>query len=165
MSLVLSSIAAAVCVMFASLVGVIFTHQALGAWMQRRITYLATFSAGVLTVLAYHLVREAFHESGSVALAAASVAGGVVLLEIIHRLLPDMHHHHEAPADHSHTRVDGRRVLVSDAIHSVTDGFLIVPAFLVDWRIGAAATFGIFLHELVQEISEFFVLKEAGQPD
>ncbi|RJQ33807.1 hypothetical protein C4556_03785 [Candidatus Parcubacteria bacterium] len=165
MSLIFISTLAAVCVMFASLVGVIFTHQALGAWMQRRLTYLATFSAGVLTVLAYHLVEEAFHESESVALAAASVVGGVVLLEIIHHLLPDMHHHHEAPADHSHTRMDGRRVLVSDAIHNVTDGFLIVPAFLVDWRIGAAATFGIFLHELVQEISEFFVLKEAGYSD
>src|SRR3989344_2269002 len=165
MSLIFISTLAAVCVMLASLVGVVFTHQAPGAWMQRRLTYLATFSAGVLTILAYHLVEEAFYESESVALAAASVVGGVVLLEILHRLLPDMHHHHEAPADHIHTRVDGRRVLVSDAIHNVTDGFLIVPAFLVDLRIGAAATFGIFLHELVQEISEFFVLKEAGYSD
>ena len=165
MSLALISLAAAVCVMLASLAGVVFIHQALGSWMQRRLTYLATFSGGGLTILAYHLVEEAFHESESAALAAASIIAGVVVLEILHHILPDMHHHHEAPADHRHTRVDGRRVLASDAIHNVTDGFLIVPAFLVDWKIGVAATFGIFLHELVQEISEFFVLKEAGYSD
>jgi len=162
MSPILISIAAAVFVMSASLTGVIFTNQAIGAWMRQRLTYLATFSAGVLTVLAYHLVEEAFHESTSTVLAVASVVAGLVMLEVIHHVLPDTHHHHEAPVDHAHTTVDGRRVLISDAVHNVTDGFLIVPAFLVDWKIGIAATFGVFLHELVQEISEFFVLQEAG---
>lgn len=165
MSLLLISSIAAVCVMFASLVGVIFTNRALGNWMRARLTYLATFSAGVLGVLAYHLLEESFHETGSVALVAASVIAGIVVLEIVHHLLPNSHHHHEAPVDHTHTPVDGRRVLISDGIHNVTDGFLIVPAFLVDWKIGVAATFGIFLHELVQEVSEFFVLKEAGYSD
>ena len=162
MSPILISIAAAVFVMSASLTGVIFTNQALGVWMRQRLMYLATFSAGVLIVLAYHLIEETFHESASFVLAAASVVAGLVMLEVIHRVLPDTHHHHEAPVDHVHTTVDGRRVLISDAVHNVTDGFLIVPAFLVDWKIGIAATLGVFLHEIVQEISEFFVLKEAG---
>ena len=151
--------------MLASLVGVVFTHQAFGAWMRVRLTYLATFSAGVLTVLAYHLIGEAFRESASVMLAIVSIIAGAVILEMIHRVLPDTHHHHEAPVGHTHTAIDGRRILISDAVHNVTDGFLIVPAFLVDWKIGVAATFGIFLHELVQGISQFFVLKEAGYSD
>src|SRR3989344_4076553 len=131
MSPILISIAAAVFVMSASLTGVIFTNQALGVWMRQRLMYLATFSAGVLIVLAYHLIEETFHESASFVLAAASVVAGLVMLEVIHRVLPDTHHHHEAPVDHVHTTVDGRRVLISDAVHNVTDGFLIVPAFLV----------------------------------
>ena len=164
MSLALISFAAAFCVMLVSLVGIVFTSKTLGLWMQGRLAYLATFSAGVLSVLAYHLIEEAFLESTAV-LAVLSIAAGIIALEIIHYLLPDPHHHHEAPADHRHTHIDGRRVLVSDAVHNVTDGFLIVPAFLVDWKIGVAATIGIMLHELVQEVSEFFVLREAGYSD
>lgn len=150
--------------MLASLIGVIFTSNTLGSWMRERLTYLATFSGGVLIILAYHLLEESFHESGSIIIVAGSIVTGVTLFEILHRLLPhdDRHHHHGEYADHTHTPVDGRRVLVSDGVHNVTDGFLIVPAFLVDWKLGLAATLGIFFHELVQEISEFFILKEAG---
>ncbi len=164
MTIILFSVAAALCVMSASLVGVIFIHRTLGAWMRPRLTYLATFSAGVLTILAYHLIEEAFHEAESVALIAGSIVAGVVVLEIIHYVLPheDEHHHHGEASGHTHSPVDGRRVLISDSVHNVTDGFLIVPAFLIDWRFGIAATVGIFFHELVQEISEFFILKEAG---
>ena len=129
--------------------------------MPRYTSYLATFSAGVLGVLAYHLIREALLESASTLLVVGSIIAGVLLLEILHRIIPHAHHHHEA-SPHEHTAVDGRRVLISDAIHNIGDGFLIVPAFLVDVSIGIAATVGIMLHELVQEISEFFILKQAG---
>src|SRR3989338_1157329 len=161
MSPVLWSIAAGFSVMLVSLSGIIFASHALSAWMGSRLTYLATFSAGVLTILSYHLVGESLRESSS-ALAAGSILAGVIVMEIIHHLLPYVHHHHEIPSDHAHTAIDGRKVLVSDAVHNITDGFIIVPAFFVDWTIGLAATAGILLHELVQGISEFFVLREAG---
>lgn len=160
----LFSILAGVCVMLVSLSGIIFTSNRLGYWMKSRITYLATFSAGVLSVLAYHLIGEAFASATSLPVVAACIVIGVVALEVIHGFIPDSHHHHEE-ADHAHTHVDGRRVLLSDAVHNVTDGFLIVSAFFADWRIGVGATVGIMLHELVQEISEFFVLKHAGYTD
>ncbi len=150
--------------MFVSLSGVIFTSNRFGHWMKSRITYLATFSAGVLSVLAYHLIGEAFEGATSLPVVAACIVIGVVALEIVHGFIPDSHHHHEE-ANHSHSHVDGRRVLLSDAVHNITDGFLIVSAFLADWRIGVGATVGIMLHELVQEISEFFVLKHAGYTD
>jgi zinc and cadmium transporter len=154
---------AAGAVMLVSFAGVVFTYRTLGSWLERNLTYLATFSAGVLAVLSYHLIEEALHEAPSLAVVAGSVVGGAVLLEIIHRFMPaEAHHHHEMPIDHGHTAVDGRRILITDAVHNVTDGFILVPAFLLDWRAGVAATVGIVLHEMVQEISEFFVLKEAG---
>lgn len=149
-------------IMFVSLAGVIFTYQSLGSWMRKHLTYLATFSAGVLSLLAYHLIEESLHESPTAAIAAGSILAGVIVMELIHHLLPHFHHHHEIPTDHTHTPIDGRKVLITDAVHNVTDGFIIVPAFFVDWTIGLAATVGILVHELVQEISEFFVLKEAG---
>ena len=162
MSPIIASVVAAICVMVVSLSGVIFTSQTLGAWMRSLLTYLATFSAGVLSILAYHLIKESLHEAPTAAFAAGSILAGIIVMEIIHHLLPEEHHHHELPADHSHTPIDGRKVLVSDAVHNITDGFIIVPAFFVDLSIGVAATAGILLHELVQEVSEFFVLKEAG---
>lgn len=162
MSPVIASLVAAASIMFISLAGVIFTYQSLGSWMRRHLTYLATFSAGVLSLLAYHLIEESLHEAPTAAIAAGSILAGVIIMELIHHLLPHLHHHHDIPTDHTHTPIDGRKVLVSDAVHNVTDGFIIVPAFFVDWTIGLAATVGILVHELVQEISEFFVLKEAG---
>lgn len=157
----LFSVGAGLAVMVVSLSGVIFTSNTVGAWLKPRLAYLATFSAGVLAVLAYHLIEEALHEASSFTVVAASLVVGVVALEIIHGLVPDAHHHHEA-TDHSHSAIDGRRVLISDGVHNITDGFLIVSSFLADWRIGIGATLGIMLHESVQEISEFFVLKHAG---
>jgi zinc and cadmium transporter len=155
---------AAFSVMVISLVGVIFTYKTLGGWMHRNLTYLATFSAGVLAVLAYHLIEDALHEAESLAVVVGSVIVGAVALELVHHLLPaNAHHHHGVPEEsHTHDAVDGRRVLLSDAVHNITDGFILVPAFLLDWRAGVAATVGILLHEMVQEVSEFFVLKEAG---
>ncbi|PIR82769.1 hypothetical protein COU20_00360 [Candidatus Kaiserbacteria bacterium CG10_big_fil_rev_8_21_14_0_10_59_10] len=154
---------AAFVIMLASLAGVLFTFKALGTWMHLRLAYLTTFAAGVLAVLVWHLFEEALHE-GEGWLVALSALGGVAILELLRRFLPgaDAHHHHEAPMDHAHTGIDGRRLLVSDSFHHITDGFLIVPAFLVDWRLGVAASVGIFLHEVVLQIAQFFILKEAG---
>ena len=146
MSPVLWSIAAGFGVMLISLSGVIFTSKALGAWMRSRLTYLATFSAGVLTILSYHLIEESVRESSSAALAVGSILAGGIVMEIIHHLLPDVHHHHDVPSDHAHTAIDGRKVLVSDAVHNVTDGFIIVPAFFIDWSILLAAIGWIPMH-------------------
>jgi zinc and cadmium transporter len=153
---------AAVAVMLISLSGVLFASQALSRWMQSNLTYLATFSGGVFLIVVYHLLAETLHESGSVALATGAVLFGVALMEALHHLLPAEHHHHNVEHAHSHTSVDGRRVLLSDALHNVGDGVLLVAAFATNWWIGVTATIGILIHELVQEISEFFVLKEAG---
>lgn len=161
---ILYSLIASVVIMSGSLAGVLFTSNTLGAWMRPRISYLATFSAGVLSVLSYHLITEALENASSLTVIVVSVTAGIIILEIIHGLVPDAHHHHEA-TDHAHSEVDGRRVLISDGIHNITDGFLIVSAFLAGWQIGVAATIAIFFHECVQEISQFFVLKHAGYSD
>jgi zinc and cadmium transporter len=153
---------AAFAVMLVSLTGAVFASQALSQWTRSNLTYLATFSGGVFLMVVYHLLAETIHESTSIALAAGAVLFGATLLEALHHLLPAEHHHHNVEHAHAHTPVDGRRVLLSDALHNVGDGVLLVAAFATSWAIGLAATIGILIHELVQEISEFFVLREAG---
>ncbi|MEK7509846.1 MAG: ZIP family metal transporter [Patescibacteria group bacterium] len=161
MSVALVSLAAAGAVMLISLSGVIFAAGPLQRWMQRNLPFLATFSGGVFLIVVFHLLEESLRE-GSVALAASAVLFGAALIEALHHLLPTAHHHHSTEHAHTHTSIDGRRVLVSDAIHNVGDGVLLVASFTVGWYVGLAAAIGVLVHEFVQEISEFFVLREAG---
>jgi zinc and cadmium transporter len=161
MTITFISFIAALAVMLISLSGVLFAAGPLHRLAHRNLPYLATFAGGVFLIVVYHLLEESLHE-GSVAMAAGAILFGAALMEALHHLLPDTHHHHSTENTHAHTSIDGRRVLLSDALHNVGDGVLIVASFAVDFYVGVAATIGILIHEFVQEISEFFVLKEAG---
>ncbi len=161
MSITLMSFMAALAVMLVSLSGVLFASGFLRTWMQRNLPYLATFAGGVFIIVIYHLLEESLHE-GSVALAAGAVLFGAALIESLHHLLPSGHHHHSIEHGHEHSPIDGRRVLASDAVHNVGDGVLIVASFSAGPATGVAATLGILIHEFVQEVSEFFVLRSAG---
>jgi len=154
---------AALSVMAISLIGVIFLSRRLGTWIHRHLTYLATFAAGVFIIVAWHLAEEAIHEGGWIVGLGAMLVGAA-LMESINFFFP-AHHHHDTHHDHAHNDIDGRRVLLSDALHNIGDGILIVAAFSADLYIGIATTIGVLLHELVQETSEFFVLKESGYSD
>lgn len=156
-----AALIASLLVMATSLAGVIFTAGQLGRWMQKYLTYLTTFSAGVFLLVAYHLAEEAVHEGGWLA-GVSSVIIGALIMESIHFLLPTKHHHHGVGHDHAHTPIDGRSMLLSDALHNIGDGILLVGAFATNLYVGIAATVGVILHETVQEISEYFVLREAG---
>lgn len=157
-----AALIAALIIMLVSLSGVLFAAEVLRAWVQRNLTYLATFAGGVFLLVVYQLLKETLHESSSLALAAGSIIFGAALMQALHHLMPDTHHHHETVHDHAHSSVDGRRVLVSDAFHNIGDGVLLVATFAVSVPVGIAASIGIVLHELVQEVSEFFVLRGSG---
>jgi len=147
--------------MLASLLGAILMWFSAGKWFEKNLRYLVTFAAGVFIIVSYGLFTEAIELGGSVMMIAITAISGAVFLEISGHLIPDSHHHHGSHA-HEHTATDARRLLLGDAIHNVIDGFLLVPAFLIDVRVGIVTAAAIFFHEVVQEISEFFVLKEAG---
>jgi zinc and cadmium transporter len=51
---------------------------------------------------------------------------------------------------------------VSDGIHNLGDGIVIVASFMASSALGIATTLSIMVHEMLQEISEFFVLRDAG---
>lgn len=161
MSTSLYPLLAAAVVMAVSLSGVFFSADILRSWMQRNLPYLATFAGGVFLLVVFHLLDETLHESSSFALVAGSILFGAAIMVALHHVLP-AHHHHESEHDHSHSHIDGRRVLISDAFHNIGDGVLLVATYAISIPVGIAATIGIVLHELVQEISEFFVLKSSG---
>jgi zinc and cadmium transporter len=126
---------------------------------------LVSFSAGVFLLSAGALALEVFE------IFAATVWQGIFLIlcgyglaSTIEFVFPESHHHHDPQNHdgHSHDKRGAKKLLIGDGIHNITDGIILVPAFLVAPALGLAVTASIFIHEALQEISEFFVLKQAG---
>ncbi len=152
----------ALTIMLASLAGAFFTWRVLGEWLAPRLRYMVAMAAGVFTIIIFGLGEEALHAGLNYEVAGAFMVGAL-LLEVLTRLIPKGTHHHHGPhPEHHHTPIDARRVMLGDAIHNVHDGLTLVPAFLVSPVVGFGTAAGILLHEVVQEISEFFILREAG---
>lgn len=161
-SLLFPVLIASCVIMLASLAGVVFTWKTIGVWLKPRLHYMVALATGVLMVMAYSLIEEALHEGLTPVILGMFILGGV-LLEGITLVLPKhSHHHHHGACEHVPTSIDARRVLLGDAMHNVHDGLVLVPAFMVSPAVGIGTTLGVFLHEVVQEIAEFFILTGAG---
>ena len=155
---------AALAVMLASLAGVCtISSRRLGALIERNLSMLVSFSAGVFLLIGWELTSEALEHAPSVYEGVGWILAGSVALSLVFRLVPTFHHHHDEQEDaHQHSPIDGRRVLLSDALHNVGDGILLAAAFAVSAPFGVITAGSVFIHELVQEVSEFFVLRQAG---
>lgn len=152
----------ALVIMLASLSGAFFSSRVLGTWLTPRLRYLVALAAGVFTIIIYGLGEEALHDGFSYEILGTFLIGAL-LLETLTRLLPKGTHHHHGPhAEHTHSAIDARRMMLGDAIHNMHDGLTLVPAFLVSPVVGFGTFSGILLHEVVQEVAEYFVLREAG---
>jgi len=148
-------------IMLASLSGKLFTWHFLERWAAPRLHYLVAFAAGVFIVVITHLLEEVLHEGFTVWSVIAFLLGGV-LLEGMTWLLPKGTHHHHGLQTHGHAVLDARRMLLGDSVHNIHDGLTLVPAFLISPIVGLTTAAGILVHEMVQEVSEFFVLRQAG---
>ena len=62
----------------------------------------------------------------------------------------------------AHPPLDARRLLLTDGIHNAADGIFLAASYAVSPALALVAGVSIFVHEALQEISEFFVLKDAG---
>jgi zinc transporter ZupT len=157
-------IIAAFGIMLASLAGVLFTVARAGSWVEDNLIYLNTFAAGVFVVVSISILREAFEFSVNDVVTFGAVLLGFFIFFFAEYLLPESHCHHD-DENCIHNDKDKRKawkVLLSDGVHNTGDGILLVPVFLIDIQLGIVAAIGIFIHELVQEVAEFFVLKRAG---
>jgi zinc and cadmium transporter len=150
-------------IMLASLSGVFFVWKKLGKVIDENLGFLVSFSAGVFLVVAYQLGKETILHGDSVLRGIFWIATGALLVWLLFKLLPDFHHHHNKKHNCcKNHRLDPRRILFSDGIHNIGDGLLLAAAFSIASSLGVITALSIFIHEVVQEISEFFVLKQAG---
>lgn len=158
-----SLIFACLLAMVISLVGVIFVTKTIADWTESNMKYLIAFASGVFLVVSYNLINEALEFSTNSSIVWITIISGFLLFYILEKIYPESHCHHS-----DHRCLDekkgrsAKRVLIGDALHNIGDGILLAPIFLIDIKLGFVATFGILTHELIQEISEFFVLKASG---
>lgn len=147
-------------VMLASLVGILAVWNRAGRYIETHIDLLVSFSAGVFLVFASQVGKEALEHSSSTFSGFAWILGGAAAIWLIFKLTPDSHSH--AHGGHGHSHLDARRLLATDAVHNAADGIFLAASYAVSVPLGIAATMGVLAHEVLQEISEFFVLRDAG---
>jgi zinc transporter ZupT len=155
------TLGAAALITLVSLVGVLTVFGFARDLVERRLPYLISFSAGVFLVTAGGLALEVLELARSLLWGLILIAGGYLVAWGIHALLPETHHHHDPQCKEGHGR-SAHKLLIGDALHNIADGVILVPAFMVSPLLGGAVTLSIVIHETLQEIAEFFVLKRAG---
>lgn len=150
-------------VMMASLVGVFAIWRNVGRFIEKNLSLLVSMSAGVFVFITYNLTGETMEHAGGITEGLAWILGGAFFFRLLFKLAPLSHHHHDAGAETTpHSKIDARRVMAGDALHNFSDGMLLAASFAVSSTFGVLTVLSIFFHELVQEMSEFFVLKQAG---
>ncbi len=153
-----NSILAAILVSLTTLIGIttlFFTKK----FLDKIISILIALSTGTLLGAAFlDLLPEA-----SKVLAVESIfnylLAGIIIFFLVERLL-FWYHCHDGRCD-SHKTMP---IMISfgDAVHTFIDGVVLAAAFLTDFALGIAATLAIVLHELPNELSDFFVLIYSG---
>lgn len=145
-------------VMLASLSGKLIAWRGLGTFVEGRLHYMVSFAAGVFAIFAVLLVSEVVEHMGGLQ-ALLYIALGAVGVGLVCALLPLRHHHHR---DGRHRHLDAHRLLLSDSLHNMGDGIVLAAGFALGPAAGIPAAVGVLVHEAVQEIAEFFVLRDAG---
>lgn len=155
-----SAVLGAVVVMVVSLVGVVFTLGSARAWFEKNLSFLVSFAGGVFLVTAGALTLEVLEIADAWWQGAGLIVLGYILALVLHKLLPETHHHHGADCHHTHRKA--KKLIVGDAIHNIADGIVLVVAFSVSPALGLGVLLSVVIHEALQEVSEFFVLRQAG---
>ncbi len=150
-------------IMTASLIGVVFSWRALGLWMETNMKYLVSFSAGVFLLVSINLAWESI-ELSSLWPALIYVALGYILFNFLAKLWPESHQHHQTlhHQEMQTIKSGAKKILAGDGIHNIGDGIVLAIAFATGPVVGFITALGILIHEAIQEISEFFILREAG---
>jgi zinc and cadmium transporter len=156
----LNAILAGVVVMLVSLSGVVFLSQPAKTFLEKRLSFLVAFSAGVFLVVAISLAREVYELGFGIIISTLLIAFGYLVASLLYKLLPESHHHHDDDCHESHQAAV--KVLVGSGIHHIADGLVIATAFVTNPVLGLVTTLSIVIHESLQEISKFFVLQKAG---
>lgn len=156
-------------IIFATLlqVAISFSGLVLTSWakvLQKNTSYLISLSAGTfLGIVIFDLFPEVF-EHLPAKQASFFVLVGILIFFVLSFVLAGYHHHHDEGEEEHDTLhpATGQMALVADFVHNFLDGIVIAGAFIVDVHLGIATTIAVAIHEFPQELSDFFVLLEAG---
>lgn len=151
-------------IIFTSLSGVIFLVKGLSNWLVRNDKYIIAFSAGIFAVVTFDMCIESFELSSSLLITILAIVASFLLFELLEHIIPEMHYHEHEQHHHGETICNHSRakLIWGSMFHHIGDGVLLSLAFTVDVQVGLIAALGIFIHEFVQSVSEFSVLKSSG---
>ncbi len=149
-------------IMAASLSGVLFSGTVLKKFILKHLHYLVSLSAGVFFVISFFLALESIEHGKTLFSGMLPIFSGALFTWLIFKLIPQAHHHHEDDHIHHHDTLDARRIVLGDAFHNIGDGVLLMTSFSISTHLGMTTAIAILTHEILGEISEYFVMKEAG---
>lgn len=155
----LEVVVASLIVMLAAFGGALSFWKIIGRAIEKNLGVLISFTAGLFLFVSYELGREAVLHSPNVESGLFWIFTGAIVIWLIFRALPHSHNHDHPTQEKS---LDIRRILTGNGIHNIGDGVLLATAFSADFYLGIITTISVFIHELVQETSIFFVLRKAG---
>jgi len=92
----------------------------------------------------------------------AYVLAGFLFFFVLTKILLLYHCHTGKCPIHRQQKRSGAKILFGDAVHNFIDGIIITVAFLADFNLGILTTIAVLIHEIPMEISDFFILLNAG---
>ena len=121
---------------------------------------LVAFSAGGLLGGAFfHLIPEAIQNSGNNIYTFLWIVIGFVVFFIFEQFI---HFHHCRTEGPKHIEAFSYLAIISDNLHNFLDGVSIAAAFVIDIRLGLAASLAVVVHEIPHELGNFSVLVRGG---
>lgn len=125
--------------------------------LKKIVIYLVSFSAGALLGDVFiHLLPEMVEE-GSFTIQSSLFILWWILFGLITEKIIHWNHCH-MPITKNHVHHFAIMNLVGDFVHNIIDGLIIGASYMVSIPVGIATTIAVLLHEIPQEIWDFWVL-------
>lgn len=154
----LFALIASIVVSLISLIGV-FALLIRDQTLHKIMIFLVAFAAGSLIGGAFlDLIPEATEYIKDIDQLFLYVVLGYLLFFILEKYLHWRHCHAPECSIHRFTYLN----IVGDIVHNFGDGMIIGTIFLIDIKVGVAATLAIIFHEIPHELGNFTVLVYGG---
>lgn len=143
-----------------SIIWIVFLglHQKI---FKKIVIYLVSFSAwALLGDVFIHILPEINHEWIFTLKSSLFILGGIFFWLITEKIIHRNHCH--MPITKTHVHHFAIMNLVGDFVHNIIDGIIIWASYLVNIPLGIATTTAVALHEIPQEIWDFWVLVHWG---
>ncbi len=129
-----------------------------GERIKKYLRYFVSFAIGTLLGAVFLDILPEALEFAPAETVFIYVLVGFIAFFLLSRFLFWYHcHNGECPVHGSPSLI-----LFGDAIHNFIDGVIIAMAFIANFKLGVITTFAVLLHEMPQEMSDFFVLLHRG---